>query len=607
MFWNQTRYLPALFALVLAACGGGSGSGGSGDDEGGDAALTAPPAPVLTLTPRPIKSFLFSWSDVSDESEYRLLENPDGMSGYSEVAVLPKNSARHTLEVSLPQRVNARYILQACNSQGCTDSEAVFVSGSLAEAVGYFKATNTSADDRFGHSIALSANGQVMAIGVPNEDDSQEDSGAVYVYVLYQGKYWTPQMFLKASNPGEGDAFGRSLALSADGRTLAVGAEEEDSNATNATGSEGDQSDNSASDSGAVYVFKQGINTWTQEAYIKASNTGAGDRFGASLSLSADGTFLAVGAPREDSSASGIPSISDDQMNDDAVDSGAVYLFKSLGYGVYPWFQQAYIKASNTGAGDLFGNSLALSADGLSLAVGAVWEDSDATGINGNQTDYFRGVNSGAVYMFTQSEDTWSQQAYIKASNSGGQDRFGESVALSSEGDVLAVGAIGEASNATGINGDQGDNAELNSGAVYVFSRNADSWSQQAYIKASNSEDGDKFGSRLALSADGSALAVSALGEDSSATGMGGNPSDNAMLSSGAVYLFSHSADNWTQQAYVKAPNTDEGDRFGASVALSEDGSFLAVGAITEDSNATRINGDQADNSASNSGAVYLY
>ncbi|EHL21079.1 alpha beta-propellor repeat-containing integrin, partial [Acidovorax sp. NO-1] len=78
----------------------------------------------------------------------------------------------------------------------------------------------------------------------------------------------------------------------------------------------------------------------------------------------------------------------------------------------------------------------------------------------------------------------WSQQAYVKASNSGAGDAFGRSVALSGDGNTLAVAAEDEGSNATGINGDMSDNSASSAGAVYVFTRNGSTWSQQAYVKS---------------------------------------------------------------------------------------------------------------------------
>jgi hypothetical protein len=165
-----------------------------------------------------------------------------------------------------------------------------------------------------------------------------------------------------------------------------------------------------------------------------------------------------VGARYESSNATGI---NGDQADNSAANSGAVYVFTRTGSS---WAQQAYIKASNTGANDVFGLSVSLSGD--TLAVGAFGEASNAMGINGNEADNSTS-NSGAVYVFTRTGSTWAQQAYVKASNTEANDRFGGSVSLS--GDTLVVGAFGEASNATGINGSEVDNAAPNSGAVYVF------------------------------------------------------------------------------------------------------------------------------------------
>ena len=233
--------------------------------------------------------------------------------------------------------------------------------------------------------------------------------------------------------------------------------------------------------------------------------------------------------------------------------------------------QRAYIKASNTDSDDNFGYSVALSGD--TLAVGATGEASNATGINGDQSNTSQ-PNAGAVYVFTRNGTAWTQQAYVKASNTDSDDNFGYSVALS--GDTLAVGATGEASNATGINGDQSNTSQPNAGAVYVFTRNGTAWTQQAYVKASNTDSDDNFGYSVALSGD--TLAVGATGEASNATGINGDQSNTSQPNAGAVYVFTRNGTVWTQQAYVKASNTDSDDNFGYSVALY--GDTLAVGAI---------------------------
>ncbi|HCE94016.1 MAG TPA: integrin [Acidovorax sp.] len=507
----------------------------------------------------------------------------------------------------LHTRLNATYRVQACNTAGCSAlSPALAVD--LTKAIGYFKASNTGAGDQFGYGVALSGDGNTLAVGVLLEDsnatgingdqanDAASQAGAVYVFTR-SGSTWSQQAYVKASNTQSGDRFGTSVALSGDGNTLAVGAHLEDSNAT---GINGDQANNSANNAGAVYVFTRIGSTWSQQAYVKASNTGADDHFGFSVALSDDGNTLAVGAYWEASNATGI---NGDQANNSASAAGAAYVFIRSGS---TWSQQAYVKASNTQSGDLFGTSVALSRDGSTLAVGAYWEASNATGINGDQANNSASA-AGAVYVFIRSGSTWSQQAYVKASNTQSGDLFGFSVALSSDGSTLAVGAFWEASNTTGINGDQANDAASQAGAVYVFIRSGSTWSQQAYMKASNTQSGDRFGTSVALSGDGNILAVGGYGEASNANGINGNQANNSASAAGAAYVFIRSGSTWSQQAYVKASNTGANDYFGHSVALSGDGNTLAVGAISEASNATGINGNPADNSASNSGAVYVY
>jgi hypothetical protein len=458
----------------------------------------------------------------------------------------------------------------------------------------YGKASNAGADDYFGVSVALS--GDTLAVGAPDEDsaaqgvggnqadDSASYSGAVYVF-RRTGRAWQQDAYVKASNTGAGDRFGVSVALSGD--TLAVGAPDEDSAAQ---GVGGDQADDSASESGAVYVFRRTGRAWLQEAYVKASSTGAGDRFGYRVALSGD--TLAVGADEEDSASQGVGG---NQADDSATGSGAVYVFRRTGTA---WQQEAYVKASNTGAGDNFGTSVALSGD--TLAVGARYEDSASQGVGGDQAGG-SARDSGAVYVFRRTGTAWQQEAYVKASNTGVGDSFGRSVALS--GDTLAVGAPWEASAAQGVGGDQTDNSALYSGAVYVFRRAGTAWQQEAYVKASSTGANDFFGFSVALSGD--TLAVGAYLEDSAAQGVGGDQADDSATDSGAVYVFRRTGTAWLQEAYVKASSTGASDYFGVSVALS--GDTLAVGAYREASAAQGVGGDQADDSAAESGAVYMF
>jgi photosystem II stability/assembly factor-like uncharacterized protein len=140
-----------------------------------------------------------------------------------------------------------------------------------------------------------------------------------------------------------------------------------------------------------------------------------------------------------------------------------------------------------------------------------------------------------------------------------------------------------------------------------VFVRNGNTWTEHAYLKPSNTGPVDWFGARLAVSGDGSTVAVSAALEDSSAQGINGRQDDESAGEAGAVYFFTRSGGTWAQQAYVKGSNTEAFDEFGSAVALSRDGRTMVVGARGEDSTAKGVNGNQADNSADEAGAVYVF
>jgi uncharacterized repeat protein (TIGR01451 family) len=447
----------------------------------------------------------------------------------------------------------------------------------------YAKASNTSAGDNFGTSVAIS--GDTMVVGAPYEDsnataangnqtnNTATDSGAAYVLVR-DGTNWIQQAYLKASYTEAGDdRFGYKVAI--DGDTIVITAVGEDSNAT---GVNGNQTNNLSDSSGAAYVFVRSGTNWSQQAYLKASNTGPLDYFGAAVAIS--GSTVIVGADREDSSATGV---NGNQSNNSAPDSGAAYVFVRNGTN---WTQQAYLKASNTRSGDQFGWSVAVSAN--TAVVGAKAEDSRATGVNGNPL--LGATDSGAAYVFMRNGTDWSQQAYLKASNTKASYFFGESVAVS--GDTAVVGSDGESSNATGVNGNQTNALASHSGAAYVFVRNGTNWSQQAYLKAANTAPDSYFGWAVAIS--GGTVVVGADRE-----------SGGSISGAGAACVFLRSGTNWAQQAYLKASNIGFSDNFAKSVAVW--GDTVAVGAPYEDSNASGVNGNPTDNSATDSGATYVF
>ena len=489
----------------------------------------------------------------------------------------------------------------------------------------YIKASNTGFGDEFGgggtllgDAVALSADGTTLAIGAPYEsggssgidgdqgDDSVYGAGAVYVFVS-DGSEWRQQAYVKAANPGLTDNFGYMIALSGDGNTMAVSAPFE---ASAATGIDGDQDDDSIPQAGAVYVFSRSGESWLQQAYIKASNTGEagigdelpdGDQFGFSLALSADGNTLAVGAISEDSAAAGVGA---DQSDNSALSAGAVYVFSRDGT---TWAQQAYVKTSNAGGGDLFGYSVSLSADGSVLAAAAYDEDGSLAGTNEVQDDEVFGT--GALYVFSRNGSEWTQQAYLKPSNSERNDSFGVAVAISADGNTVVGAAVDEDGMTTGVNSAPQPDMEsaLSTGAVYLYTREGIAWSEQAYIKASNTGPNDTFGTRLDLSDDGGTLAVGAQLEDSVGQGIDAVQGDDSAQESGAVYLFTRDGSSWSQSAYVKGSNTEAFDEFGSAIALNGDGTLMALGARGEDSGAMGLNGAQDDNSSFESGAVYVF
>lgn len=387
------------------------------------------------------------------------------------------------------------------------------------------------------------------------------------------------QAYIKASDNGAFDQAGYSVAIS--GETVVVGVHWEDSSTTGI----GTIPNNSATDAGAVLVFVRNGGTWTQQAYLKASNTGADDQFGTSVAISGD--TLIVGAVQEDSSSPGVGGT----PNEGASNSGAAYVFTRSGTS---WTQQAYLKASNPGANDRFGNAVAI--DGNTAIIGAVDEDGSSTGVNGVAND--NASNAGAAYVFTRTGTTWSQQAYVKPSNTDADDYFGWSVAIS--GDSMVVGAAREDSSTSGINSTPYRSAN-GAGAAYVFVRSGVSWTQQAYLKPSNTGEADEFGSSVAFSGD--TIVVGARYEDSGTRGVN-SEFDEVVRDAGAAYVFVRSSGVWSQQAYLKSSNPGVTHHFGSSCAVH--GNVVVVGSYGETSSISGVN-SVPNTTAPNAGAAYVF
>jgi hypothetical protein len=452
----------------------------------------------------------------------------------------------------------------------------------LAQSI-YGKASNPDLGDRLGLKVAVS--GDTIAVAAPYEaskatgvngdqkDNSMTEAGAVYVFVRADG-VWKQQAYLKASNTDAEDFFGLGLAI--DGDTIVVGAPVEDSKANTI---DGDQKDNSSMNSGAAYVFVRKDGMWTQQAYLKASNNDPFDRFGASVAVLGD--IVVVGVPNEDSTAN---TVNGSASNNDGNNHGAAFVFERSGV---VWKETAYLKAANSGGDDRFG--FAVGVSGNTVVVTAPQEDSKANVVNGDGSNDSTS-DAGAAYVFVKGMAGWSQEAYLKAGNTGPGFRFGQSAAIS--GNTVVVGAPQEN---YGIGP---------AGAAYLFARSAGKWVPQTKLVPDSGDSGDAFGEAVAIFGD--RVVVGASGEASKATGVDGNASDNSESGSGAAYLFSRTDTAlWVQTAYLKASNTGAFDKLGSAVAIW--GQTIVLASPDEDSSAAGINGNQNDNNLGSTGAFYVF
>ena len=191
------------------------------------------------------------------------------------------------------------------------------------------------------------------------------------------------------------------------------------------------------------------------------------------------------------------------------------------------------------GAGlDLFGESVAV--DGDTAVIGASGAD-DIAG------------NSGAAYVFTRSAGVWTEQQKLTASDGAGANLFGISVAV--HGDTAVIGSFFDDDNGS------------NSGAAYVFTRSATTWTEQAKLTASDGAAGDLFGVSVAVNGDTAVI--------------GARSDDDNGTNSGSAYVFNRVGRTWTQQAKLTGSDSTQSDRFGTSVAV--DGNTAVIGAFFAD------------------------
>lgn len=509
------RLLPAGLALLLVAgCGGGGG---------GDSSAPSTGSPTAT-----------NWSQQASIKASNAAADADfgfslAISGDTLVVGAPSESSNQTTITNGST---------ASTATSAPDSGAAYVfvrSGTVWSQQAYLKASNADRMDYFGISVGIS--GDTVVVGAYGErsnqttitngsaasaDNSADDVGAAYVFVR-SGTSWSQQAYLKAPNASQAYGFGYSVAISGD--TVVVGSPDERSSQTTIINGVGASADASAPAVGAAYVFvRSGLN-WSQQAYLKAPNAEADDRFGRSVAINGD--TVVVGAPGEGSNQATITNGSTASADNSAPGSGAAYVFLRQGT---TWSHQAYLKASNATPFADFGKSVAIS--GQTVVVGAPREASNQTTITNGSTASANNSapGAGAAYVFLRNGSTWSQQAYLKPANTDADDSFGNGVSIS--GDIIAVGAFNESSNqATVTNGSTAstDNSLPGAGAGYTFVRSGTTWSQQAYLKPPHPVGKARFGYTIA--ADGDTVAVGASNEN-------GTSSNASLEAVGAAYVF---------------------------------------------------------------------
>lgn len=350
---------------------------------------------------------------------------------------------------------------------------------------------------------SISISGQSILIGAPGDNHNGGNSGSAYLFDN-GGSAWVEGARLNAADSVTADSFGLSVGLSGD---LAV------------IGARGDDHVNqSGNDEGSAYVFLRTGTSWAEEAKLVALSPAPGDYFGQSVSISND--TIAVGAPHADNIGA---------------DAGAVYVFVRSGTS---WSQEAVLTASDGADKDLFGFSVWI--DGDTLLVGAARDDDG-------------GSNSGSAYVFVRTGTSWNQEAKLVATDAAAKDAFGRSVTCS--GDTAVIGAHAD------------DDAGLNSGSAYVYTRSGSIWTESAKLLPSDGQARAAFGWAVSIEAD--TIVVGAQGKSDAGT------------SSGAAYVFVGGGTSWSQSLKLVPSESVSADFFGSSVALS--GGRVVVGAAWDD------------------------
>ena len=417
-------------------------------------------------------------------------------------------------------------------------SARVFVwSGSAwAQRGGPLTATDGMADDRFGVSVSLSADGLTAIVGGSSDDvGANQDQGSARVFDWTGGAWVQRGAALTPTDGMANDWFGGAVSLSANGLTAIVGGAGDDVGANQ--------------DQGSARVFDWTGSAWVQRGAALTPTDGmTNDFFGLSLSLSADGLTAIVGGHGDDVGAN--------------QDQGSARVFDWTGSA---WVQRGAALTPIDGmAGDWFGESVSLGADGLTAIIGGV---RDTVGLNTVQ---------GSARVFDWTGSAWVQRgAALTPADGGAGDWFGGSVSLSADGRTALVG---HPSDDVGTNEGQG--------SARVFAWNGQAWVEGGPAAGTNgiltpigAEAGDFFGAPVSLSADGRAAIVGGSGG-----GLGANQ--------GSATVFYWTGSAWLQLGAALIPTDGmTNDWFGESVSLSADGLTAIVGGSGDDVGANQDQG----------------
>lgn len=434
------------------------------------------------------------------------------------------------------------------------------------------------------------------------------------------------EAYIKApAEASKKSVFGVPVALSADGRTLAVGARDDPSGAL---GVGADAADRSQPGAGAVYIFAHDGSRWAQQAYLKPSNKYALVGFGSALAISRTGDTLIVGVP-DDSNA---------KLRPGGPSAGSAVVFQRAGT---TWSEEAYLRSSRAVGGANFGTSVALTDSGDTAVVGA---PDDPGGNDAPCEGEVKPLSSvppcpGAVTVFAKLEGRWRERTILEPPTWGVQAsstaaHMGIRVAISGDGSVVAALAQGSVLTYTGgakwefeasVVATPGTSAgswlrlamasdgrtlavgEPESDRVEVYTRLDRQLRQSAVVQSLATRPGAGFGGAIALSASGTALAVGAFRDSGGEGGTNPNPCGVRVGVAGAAYLFTLDAGGWKERAFIKSRAVHENAYFGGSVALDGRGAAMAIGAGGDPSAAWGIDGDENDSSSPFAGAAYVF